>query len=87
MILLHRKPNHKESDELERKLKNLVISFKTERHSADEKGLPFIEEDDVFYKTEEELAQWLSELKSDLDWQRSLTGDGCYINPKDGKIC
>ncbi|MEX2477135.1 MAG: hypothetical protein WD357_01780 [Gracilimonas sp.] len=86
MIILHKKESHSESDRLEERLKDLVISFKTEIHSERKEGLPHIEEDGKIYKTEEEIEKWVQELAGDLSWQRSLSGDGCYIDPNKGKI-
>ncbi len=87
MITLHRKENNSKSNKLEEKLNNMVISFKIVEHEPKEEGLPFIEEDGVKYNTEEEIQDWISELDSELKWQRSLSGDGCYINPEDGTVC
>jgi hypothetical protein len=87
MIIFHKKESHSESDRLEERLKDLVISFKTEIHSDGKEGLPYIEEDGKTYKTEGEIKKWMQELAGDLKWQRSLSGDGCYIDPKKGNIC
>lgn len=87
MIVLHRCKNHNESDKLEEKLKEMVISFTIEYHDLTEVGLPFIEEDGNEYREGDELKDWLRELEAELNWQRSLSGDGCYIDPKNGKIC
>ncbi|MCH2450605.1 MAG: hypothetical protein MK198_10725 [Gracilimonas sp.] len=87
MIILYKKKGHKNSDELERRLEDLVISYKKEIHAADEPGLPYIAEDGNVYKTKEEIEEWLKELTAELNWQRSLSGDGCYIDPEKGKIC
>lgn len=87
MIVLHKKELHRESELLEERLEELVIAFKKKVYSQGRKGLPFIEEDGEVFKTDEEIEAWLREIKDELDWQRSLSGDGCYINPKDGKTC
>lgn len=87
MITLHKKKNHQESAELEEKLKDLIISFETETHDEGEGGdLPYIVEDGKTYRTEEEINGWYKELRSELNVQRSITGDGCYIDPKSGTI-
>ncbi|MBO6585015.1 MAG: hypothetical protein JJ953_02805 [Gracilimonas sp.] len=89
MIKLHRKRQDTASDQLEQQLNNLVISFK--KVNYEEEGeqikLPYIEEDGVEFHTEEEIAGWMRDLESQLNWQRSLSGDGCFIDPKSGKIC
>lgn len=87
MITLHKKNDHKSSHQLERRLEDLVITFKKEIHADDEAGLPYIVEDGNVYRSKEEIEEWLNELTAELNWQRSLSGDGCYIDPKKGKIC
>lgn len=87
MIVLHRVKEDAKSDRLEEKLNDLVIAFKTKSHATQIHDLPYIEEDGKEYRTEKEIEEWLQELSSELNWQRSLSGDGCYINPKDGKVC
>lgn len=87
MITLHMHPNQKESVKLEEKLQDLVISYKKVVHEDPHKGLPFVEEDGKRYRSEEEIKEWVSMLEKDLNWQRSISGDGCYIDPEDGKIC
>ncbi len=87
MIKLHKKESDTHSEKLEEKLKDLVISFKKEVHSSETEGLPYIEEDGRLYKTEKEIEEWLEQIKKELSWQRSLSGDGCYIDPETDEIC
>lgn len=82
MIILHRKLEGAESDRLEERLKDLVVSFKTKSYESNETELPFIEEDGREYRTEDEINEWFSELSSELGWQRSLSGDGATSIPK-----
>ncbi|MGN8225280.1 hypothetical protein [Gracilimonas sp. BCB1] len=89
MIILHRKREGKASDQLEEQLNSLVISYKKVSYEKEEeqKNLPFIEEDGREFHTDEEISGWLRELESELSWQRSLSGDGCYVDPGTGKVC
>ncbi|WP_421773129.1 hypothetical protein [Gracilimonas sp.] len=88
MIKLHRKQQDDVSDRLEEQLNRLVISFEKVNYGKEvEKKLPYIEIDGEVFHTEDEITGWLRELESELNWQRSLSGDGCYIDPKNGKIC
>lgn len=87
MIVLNSVKGDIESEKLEEKLNDLVVAFKTKSYESQTGDLPFIEEDGKEYRTEKEIEEWLRELSSELNWQRSLSGDGCYINPKDGKVC
>jgi hypothetical protein len=87
MIVLHKKGKGSSSLQLEQKLEELVISFKTELHDFEEEGLPYIEEDGRKFQKENEIKEWLNELEAELNMQRSVSGDGCYINPNSGKVC
>jgi hypothetical protein len=89
MIKLHRKREDAASDRLEERLNSLVISFKTVSYEeeSEQKKLPYIEEDGEEFYTEEDITGWMRELESQLSWQRSQSGDGCYMDPKNGKIC
>lgn len=90
MIKLHRKKKDPKADELEQELNDLVLAFKTVEHTDDNSELPklpYIEESDQIIQEVEAIDNWLLELKKELDWQRSLSGDACYIHPETGEIC
>ncbi|MEX0771618.1 MAG: hypothetical protein WEB89_06475 [Balneolales bacterium] len=88
MITLHRKENDPDSDELEEKLNDLVLAFEAINHSSGDGGpLPYIEEGEKKVQGEKEIEEWLIGLQDELGWQRSLSGDACYIDPKTGKVC
>lgn len=88
MIKLIRKPDDPKADEIESRFEDLILSYKTvisDEHEDDD--LPKIKDGDRFISDEEEIENWLRELEADLKWQRSLSGDGCFIDPKSGKVC
>ncbi|MEX0780816.1 MAG: hypothetical protein WD491_15125 [Balneolales bacterium] len=87
MITLHRKPKDPSSVELEEKLNDLVIAFETEDHAGADNGMPYIEESGNKIEGKEAIEDWLKTLQDELQWQRSLSGDGCYIDPKSGETC
>ncbi|MEX2641273.1 MAG: hypothetical protein WD266_11330 [Balneolales bacterium] len=89
MIILHRKKSDPQSDRLGEKLADLVVAYESIDHPPAEanEDLPFIEESGRQIKGEKEIGQWLLALEEELNWQRSLSGDGCYIDPKTGRIC
>lgn len=84
MITLHYHKNDKLSKELKSKLDELSLHYKFVEH---DKGTAFIEEDSKLIKTPKEIDHWLFSLEQELKWQRSISGDGCYIDPKSGEIC
>lgn len=89
MIKLIRQPNDPKADEIESRFKDLILSYKTEvlENGSGENHLPKIHDGDSVISGDEEIEKWFRELEADLNWQRSLSGDGCYIDPKTGKIC
>lgn len=87
IIVLHTVKQNGFSNRLEERLDELVIAYEKEKHEEDEIKQPFIEEGDNIYQTKEEIEEWLTKLKRELKWQRSLSGDGCYIDPDTGQIC
>ena len=89
MITLHSIKDDPKSSRLEQKLKELVLAFKTVYHQADEcsHSIPYIEDGDAIITNDEKIEEWIVELESELKWQRSLSGDGCYIHPDSGKVC
>lgn len=85
MIILHH-PKSDQENELKQRLDRLSLNYKVEEHESDELSAPFIEEDGQNYKEKEEIEAWFLELEEELNVQRTISGDGCYINPRSGKV-
>lgn len=85
MITLHRKEKDPEADKIEQKLKDLVLAYDI---SITAKNLdPYIVDGNEKVQGEEDMEAWFQKLEGELQWQRSLSGDGCYINPDTGEVC
>lgn len=87
MITLNKKKHHEFGNELENKLKSLVIAFKTEEIDENSGEELFIVDGGTKISGEEELRSWLRKLESDLKWTRSLSGDACFRDPETGETC
>lgn len=95
MMELHRTERNLYADEIEDRLKMMVVAYRTIVHSGlpdqneQEKGavLPHIRESGKVISGKKEIESWLEELDRELRQQRSVSGDGCYIDPETGKIC
>jgi len=90
VIVLHRKEEDPLADEIEQKLENLVISFRTETYNgskSSDHALPQLEEGGQMVSGEENLNEYLDDLEQELTLQRSLTSDACYLDPETGKPC
>ena len=86
MITLHYFKNDRNSRELKSRLDGWSLRYEVIEHEEGE-GLAFIQEDETIIKGQQELEQWFQKLEQELKWQRSISGDGCYIDPDSGEIC
>lgn len=90
MIELHRPVNDELSDEVEEHLDGMIITYKTERYDNESRAefdLPFIKEGKTVVTGEDKIEKYLRELEGELKFQRSISGDGCYIDPDTGEVC
>lgn len=90
MIELHRRKDDLYADELEERLRNLVVAYRAALHDEDisePTSLPYISESGKLITGEKNIERYFIELEKELNWQRSLSGDGCYIDPDSGNIC
>ncbi len=85
MIKLIRQENDPKADAIESRFDDLILSYKTE--ISDTGDLPKIIDGETVVTDDEEIEKWLRKLEDELSWQRSLSGDGCYIDPESGKVC
>jgi hypothetical protein len=85
MIKLIRQDDDPMADEIESRFEDLILSYKTE--ISEDNDLPKIVDGDTTLSGDKEIEEWLRELESDLKWQRSLSGDACYIDPDSGNVC
>lgn len=85
MITLIRNKYDEQADNIESKFKDLVLAYRVE--IDDEADLPFVQDGDQKLYPGKELDDWLMQLEFELNTQRSLSGDGCYIDPRTGKVC
>jgi len=49
--------------------------------------LPVIKENGTIVNGKEKIERYLLELESELNYSRSVSGDGCYYDPDSGKLC
>ncbi|MDX1586922.1 MAG: hypothetical protein R3222_09265 [Balneolaceae bacterium] len=85
MITLYRKKEDPKADRIQEKLDDLVVAYDVKRMKDAQEA--YIREDDQELKQENEIKEWLNDLRDDLEWQRSLTADACYIDPETGENC
>lgn len=89
MIRLYRNTEDPVADKIEALFRELVLSYKIVL-SDDESvagKLPRIEDGKSVIVGDEQIELWLHELAKELKWQRSISGDGCYIDPETGEVC
>jgi len=90
MIELHRLEKDEPGREIEQKLNDMVVAYclhvYQDPHSCDD-PLPHISENGSVITGKENIRKYLDNLDMELCQQRSITGDGCYIDPETGKVC
>lgn len=85
MITLYRGIDDIQADKIGQRLDDLVLAYRTEvteRHNT-----PFIKDGDSVIRGDKQIEAWLLDLEKELIWQRSLSGDGCYVDPSSGEVC
>lgn len=95
MIEFHRYRDDQYADRLQEKLDDMVLAYKTivhdkpasEDENDPESSLPYFDENGTRYSGEKEITSYLRELSKELEEQRSISGDACYIDPRTGEIC
>jgi hypothetical protein len=87
MIELHAIQDHDYSSRLKERLKDLVVTHEVILHEPAEIEKPFIKEGERVLDSKEKIERWFLQLEKELNWQRSLSGDGCYIDPESGEVC
>lgn len=85
MITLHRTSSDSRAHQIEERLQNLVLAYRT---VTDESAGPcFIRDGDRKILPGEEMEKWFRELSGELEWSRSLSGDACFLDPESGDVC
>jgi len=90
MIEFHRLQKDELSDEISTMLQDMVVAYRTKTYSdspSSSCSLPHIREGKNIISGEEELREYLHNLDRELHQQRSITGDGCYLDPETGEVC
>lgn len=90
MIELHRRKTDPFADDIEEKLLELVVSFRKKEYTNEddpEYPLPYINESGKVFQGEARVGEYLAGLEKELHWQRSITGDACYLDPETGEVC
>ena len=87
---MHRLDDDPLADRVEETLNELVVAHKVVRYlemPAGDPTPPCINESGRIIVGKQDLDEYLYRLKTDLDRQRSISGDVCYIDPETGEIC
>ncbi len=86
MITLYKTEEDNKGEEVEKKLNDLVLSFKVETAPGSAENCYIIDGDNTI-SGDENIDTWLQKLEDEIRFQRSLSGDGCYIDPDTGEVC
>lgn len=87
MIKLFRKKEQEKADMIEGQFKNLVLAYQVTILPENDSRNWYIEDGANTIEGESGYEDWFRELEGELNWQRTITADACYIDPESGKIC
>ncbi|MEX2351760.1 MAG: hypothetical protein WD529_04925 [Balneolaceae bacterium] len=90
MIELHRTESDEYGEEIEQTLNEMVLAFRTELYTdagSTDLPLPCICDSGRVISGESDIRNFLDTLERELRIQRSISGDGCYIDPDTGEVC
>jgi len=87
MITLYKKRDSQFGDKVREKLIDLVVSYEEKELPEDGSSGVFIMDSGKKIEGRRAIDDWLTQLEKELSWQRSLSGDGCYIDPETGETC
>lgn len=87
MITLYKKSDSHFGDEIREKLNDLVVSYEERELPEGGSSGVFIMDSGKKIEGRRAIDDWLIQFEKELSWQRSLSGDGCYIDPETGETC
>lgn len=93
MIQLVRPEKSPFADELESIFQGLVLAYRRKfveddgLDDSDRPSTPYILDGNRKIDGEKAIRSWVRELERELSIQRSVSGDGCYVDPDSGETC
>jgi len=84
MIYLYKNEKDYLSASIKDKLDDLSLRY--QERSTNENHT-FIKDNDQVYKGEEDINEFIKELKFELEHERSISGDACYLDQHSGEVC
>ena len=85
MLTFYRQEDHRFRNPIEDKIKDLVIAHRLVPLHGNEE--PYLDENGTIIKGMEAMNDYLEDLRKELQIQRSITADACYVDEKSGEIC
>ena len=94
MLVFYRTKACPRCDEVEERLRDLVVAYQVIYVDQNEAGgtwsggtVPLLKEGDRIYATAAAVDQYLEALTAELALSRTYQSDACYLEPVDGKTC
>ncbi len=85
MLTFYRQENHQYREIIEQRMKELVIAHRIVPLHGEEE--PYLDENGHLFKGLEDMVDFLNDLQRELDIQRSISADACYVDEETGEIC
>lgn len=89
MIQLIRPETSSFADEIERTFQSWVLAYRSRVEPSQTEGSSSvcILDGNTKIRGRKAILSWLQELERELNIQRSVSGDGCYVDPETGETC
>jgi len=85
MLTLIRPISNKLADEIEDRLKNMVVAYEVMRNVTTD--FPYLLESGKVIKDVDSIKIFLEQLEKEINWSRSISADACYLDPDGGMVC
>ena len=88
MIELHRAAGSKAGEDLEETLRELCVAHRIVplMEAGGDSPPPFLQEGSQRYAGAD-ILPFLDQLRAELTSNRVVSGDACYIDPRNGRVC
>ena len=86
MIELYRAAQSESGSAIEETLRELCVAHRVVTVEAGETPLPYLVEGGRRYAGED-IPPYLDALRAELMASRIVSGDACYVDPRNGRVC
>jgi len=84
MLYLLKKDNDNLGERIKAMLDELCVRYKLR---STEESASYLKDNDQKIEGEKTIYKFLASLRKNLEWERAISADACYIDPETGELC